>query len=95
LIDARRIHDGARVSLKSIDVSRHPYEIEIGRHFCSPPLGEDPANHCVPIYDVLEVPTDNNIAILVMPLLRNARDPFFDTVGEVVDCVHQLFEVIV
>jgi hypothetical protein len=75
-------------------VSRHPYEIEIGRYFCSPPLSKDPANHCVPIYDVLKVPTDDNLAILVMPLLRDATDPFFDTVGEVVDCVHQLFEVI-
>ncbi|KAG2068687.1 hypothetical protein BDR04DRAFT_1135922 [Suillus decipiens] len=92
LLDAQRTHDGARVSLKCIDVSRHPYEIEIGRYFCNSPLSEDPANHCVPIYDVLEVPTDDNLAILVMPLLRDATDPFFDTVGEVVDCVHQLFE---
>jgi hypothetical protein len=93
LLDARRTHDGARVSLKSIVISRHPYEIEIGRYFCSSPRSEDPANHCVPIYDVLEVPTDDNLAILVMPLLRDVTDPFFDTVGEVVDCVHQLFEV--
>ncbi|KAG2076601.1 hypothetical protein BDR04DRAFT_1125659 [Suillus decipiens] len=92
LLDARRTHDGARVSLKSIVVSRHPYEIEIGRYFCSSPHSEDPANHCVPICDVLEVPTDDDLAILVMPLLRDATDPFFDTVGEVVDCVHQLFE---
>ncbi|KAG1726051.1 uncharacterized protein EDB91DRAFT_1061800 [Suillus paluster] len=92
LLDARRTHDGARVSLKSIVVSRHPYEIEIGRYFCGSPLSEDPANHCVPIYDVLKVPTDDDLAILVMPLLRDATDPFFDTVGEVVDCIHQLFE---
>lgn len=76
-------------------MSRHPYEIEIGRYFCSSPLSDDLANHCVPIYDVLEVPNKDNIAILVMPLLRDATDPFFDTVGEVVDCVHQLFEVTV
>lgn len=93
LLDARRTRDGARVSLKCIDVSRHPYEIEIGRYFCSSPLGEDPANHCVPIYDVLEVPDTENLMILVMPLLRNVTDPCFDTVGEVVDCIHQLFEV--
>ncbi|KAG2141275.1 hypothetical protein DEU56DRAFT_796028 [Suillus clintonianus] len=92
MLDARRTHDGTRVSLKSIDVSRHPYEIEIGRYLCSSPLREDPANHCVPIYDVLQVPNDDREAILVMPLLRDATDPFFDTVGEVVDCIHQLFE---
>jgi hypothetical protein len=93
LLDARRTHDGARVSLKCIDVSRHPYEIDIGRFFCTSPISEDPANHCVPIYDVLEVPGDDNLVIIVMPLLRDATDPFFDTVGEVVDCVHQLLEV--
>jgi hypothetical protein len=92
LLDAQRIQDGARVSLKRIDVSLHPYEIEIGRYFCSFPLSQDPANHCVPIYDVLQVPADAQSAILVMPLLRNATDPYFDTVGEVIDCVHQLFE---
>ena len=93
LLDARRIQDDARVLLKCIDVSRHPYEVEIGRYFCSSPLSEDPSNHCVPIYEVLQVPTDDHLAILVMPLLRDATDPYFDTVGEVVDCIHQLFEV--
>ncbi|KAG1755326.1 hypothetical protein EDD22DRAFT_1044681 [Suillus occidentalis] len=84
--------DGARVLLKCIDVSRHPYEIEIGRYFSSSPLSQDPANHCVPIYDILQVPTDNNLVIIVMPLLRDATDPYFDTIGEVIDCVQQLFE---
>ncbi|KAJ8585340.1 hypothetical protein M405DRAFT_875344 [Rhizopogon salebrosus TDB-379] len=92
LLDARRIQDDARVLLKCIDVSRHPYEIEIGRYFCRSPLDEDPNNHCIPVYEVLEVPSDDNLAILVMPLLRDATDPYFDTVGEVVDCIHQLFE---
>ncbi|KAG2130419.1 uncharacterized protein EDB93DRAFT_1180268 [Suillus bovinus] len=59
LLDARRTQDGARVLLKCIDVSRHPYEIEIGRYFSSSPLSQDPANYCVPIYDVFQVPTDN------------------------------------
>lgn len=93
LLNAQRTHDGIRVSLKSIVVSRHPYEIKIGRFFSTSPLSEDPANHCVPIYDVLKVPTDDDIVIIVMPLLRDASEPHFDSVGEVVDCIHQLFEV--
>jgi len=93
LMDARRAHDGARVSLKRINVSRHPFEIEIARYFSTSPLDQEPANHCVPIYDVLKVPGDDNLMILVMPLLRDVTEPFFDTVGEVVDCVHQLLEV--
>jgi hypothetical protein len=31
--------------------------------------------------------------IIIMPLLRDSVDPYFDTVGEVVDCIHRLFEV--
>lgn len=93
VLDAWCTRDGTHVSLKSIVVSRHPYEIEIGRYFCSLLHSEDPANHCVPIYEVLEVPMDDNLAILVMPLLRDATDPFFDMVREVVDYIHQLFEV--
>ncbi|OAX41225.1 hypothetical protein K503DRAFT_848502 [Rhizopogon vinicolor AM-OR11-026] len=67
--------------------------IEIGRYFCGLPLNQDPSNHCVPIYDVLQVPTDGNLAIRVMPLLIHVTDPYFDTVGEVVDRIHQLFEL--
>jgi hypothetical protein len=93
LLDAQRTRDGARVSLKCVDVSRHPFEIEIGRYFCSSPLNESPANHCVPIWDVLEVPSEVHLSILVMPLLRDATEPHFDTVGEVVDYIHQLCEV--
>jgi len=93
LLDARRARDGARVSLKRIDISKYPHEIEITRNFGTSTLSQDRANHCVPIYEVLKVPNDNNLKILVMPLLRDATEPSFDTVGEVIDCVYQLLEV--
>jgi hypothetical protein len=50
-------------------------------------------NHCVPILDVLAVP-DEERDIIVMPLLRRYSNPPFETFGEVVDCLRQLFEVL-
>ncbi|KAH7904082.1 hypothetical protein BJ138DRAFT_1073715 [Hygrophoropsis aurantiaca] len=92
LVDATRISDGMFVVLKIVKRSRHPYEADIGTLFMSKPLVFDSANHCVPIYDTLNVPEDDDRIILVMPLLRGYSEPPFDTIGEVVGCIQQLFE---
>ncbi|KAG9318988.1 kinase-like domain-containing protein [Chiua virens] len=91
IIDATQILDGKVVTLKKVSRMDHPYEVEIGVYFSSESLASNPANHCIPIYDVLSF-DDNNIALLVMPLLRAYTDPNFDTIGEAVECFHQLFE---
>ena len=70
----------------------HPHEVEIGRYFSSESLQADPANHCVPIYDVIPIPDEQRV-IIVMPLLRDYVSPSFFTFGEVVECFRQLFEV--
>ena len=93
ILDATRLSDGAYVVLKIISKSVHPYEVEIGRFFSSDPLRSDPANHCIPIYDVLSVPDDKDKVIIIMPLLREYTSPSFGTIGEVVECFRQLFEV--
>ncbi|GBE80573.1 hypothetical protein SCP_0302880 [Sparassis crispa] len=80
------------VLLKRISTSIHPYEIEIGQFFSSEPLASDARNHCVPIYDVLRLPDDEDIALLVMPLLRGYNDPRIQTIGEAVDFFRQIFE---
>jgi hypothetical protein len=92
-LDATRISDGKFVYLKKISKSVHPYEAEIGLFFSSEAMASDHRNHCVPIYEVLQVPDDDDKLILVMPLLREYYDPRFDTVGEVVDFFRQVFEV--
>ncbi|EGO22424.1 hypothetical protein SERLADRAFT_473222 [Serpula lacrymans var. lacrymans S7.9] len=91
ILDATHISDGIFVTLKLIKKSRHPYEIEIGQLFSTEPLASDPANHCVPICDVLHIPDDEDQAIIVMPLLRPFTEPRFDTCGEVTECFRQLF----
>ncbi|EGN93817.1 hypothetical protein SERLA73DRAFT_78193 [Serpula lacrymans var. lacrymans S7.3] len=83
--------DGAFVTLKLFKKSRLPYEIEIGQLFSTEPLSSDPANHCVLIYDVLVVPDEEDRAIIVMPLLRFFDDPPFDTFGEVIHFLRQIF----
>jgi hypothetical protein len=93
LMDAARISDGAYVALKSIKPSVHPYEVEIGTYLSSESLASDPKNHCVPIYEVLDVPDVDDTIILVMPLLRRYNRPHLQTFGESVDFFQQIFEV--
>jgi hypothetical protein len=93
-MDATRIMDGKFVVLKITRKSSHPFETEIGTLFSTPPLANDPANHCVPIYEVLQVPDDEDKLLLVMPLLRPYDDPRFDTFGEALEFLRQIFEVL-
>lgn len=90
IMDATRISDGALVSLKKVSATVHPYEVDIGRFFCSEEMASYPDNHCVPLWDVLEDPSEDKVLILVMPLLRSCNDPEFETIGEVVDFIRQL-----
>ncbi len=81
------------VVLKRISRSLHPYEVEVGRFLTSPPLSDDPRNHCCPIMEVLQDPQDPDIQVIVMPYLRDYNDPKFATVGEAVEFFRQAFEV--
>jgi len=89
LIDATRASDGKLVGLKQVSKSLHPKEKEIGLFFSSELLSSDPENHCVPIYDVLQVPDDDDYIVIVMPFLRKYDSPNFKTIGEVVDFFSQ------
>lgn len=81
------------VTLKQVKRTDYPHEVDIGLYFSSEPLASQPANHCVPIYDALVLDGDQDIALMVMPLLRVYTNPNFDTIGEGVECFRQLFEV--
>ncbi|KAG1753331.1 kinase-like domain-containing protein [Suillus lakei] len=92
IMDATRLSDGLYVSLKMVEKLEHPDEAEIGLYFMSDNLAPDPKNHCVPFFEVLSVPNDDHKQIIVMPLLLNFVKLRFDTYGEVVECLRQLFE---
>ncbi|EIW87431.1 hypothetical protein CONPUDRAFT_134578 [Coniophora puteana RWD-64-598 SS2] len=92
LADAVCVKYGKFVMLKKIWAAVHPYEAEIGQFLTSGSLATHPSNHCIPILEVLQDPEEEDRLILVMPLLKMFWDPFFDTVGEVVEFCRQLFE---
>lgn len=84
---------GLLVMLKRIDRNIHPHEVEVGLYFSSEPLASHPRNHCVPIYEVLDIPNMENEVLLVMPLLREYGDPRIKSIGEAVEFFRQVFEV--
>ncbi|EIW87274.1 hypothetical protein CONPUDRAFT_44705 [Coniophora puteana RWD-64-598 SS2] len=84
--------DGKPVCLKRINKRQHPNEESIVNLFSSGERAANHNNHCVPVYEVLPVLNDGDEAILVMPLLRRFADPEFDTVGEAIDFLQQIFD---
>ncbi len=93
IVDAIRTKDGKRVLLKRVYQSRQHPEIEISQLFSTEPLASDPRNHCVPLEDVLDPPDDPDLKILVFPFLQQIKATHFDTFGEIVDFLQQIFTV--
>lgn len=92
-MDATVRSTGEMVALKRIRLNLHPYEREISEYFSTDVLAADPRNHCIPVYEVLEVPDDADMIILVMPFMRLwDLTPKFMTIGEVIDFLTQIFE---
>ncbi|EIN06250.1 hypothetical protein PUNSTDRAFT_127605 [Punctularia strigosozonata HHB-11173 SS5] len=89
--DAVRVSDGTPVALKRFRPTVNPQEEDIIIMLNSEPFVSDPRNHCVPIYEIMEVPGED-LRLIVMPLLREYEDPKWDTIGEVVSCIQQIFE---
>ncbi len=78
--------------LKHIWKKNTPTEVKITRFFCNNRNASDPENHSVFCYDVLHSPI-YKVAFLVMPFLMRVHDVRFATVGEVMECLRQIFEV--
>lgn len=74
-------------------VPRAGDEIPIARLLSRDSLKDDPTNHCVPVFEVLQDPIDNSKFIMVMKYLRPFNDPELRTIGEVVDFISQTLEV--
>ncbi|KAF9010983.1 hypothetical protein BDZ89DRAFT_1024358 [Hymenopellis radicata] len=87
IIDATRSSDRKPVMLKRVLVAEHPHEVDIGLYLSS--LQQHSENHAIPIIGVFMSP---RIQLVIMPRLRLLNDPCFDTVGEVVDALRQIFE---
>ncbi|KAI0363015.1 hypothetical protein BV20DRAFT_1070510 [Pilatotrama ljubarskyi] len=92
ILDAVRVSDNSLVVLKQVKKSWNPHEVETLQYLLSDALRSDGRNHTAPLLDVLDVPDDSDIAVLVMPLLRPCDDPPWETVGEVISFLLQVFE---
>ncbi|KAK0234344.1 hypothetical protein EDD85DRAFT_774095 [Armillaria nabsnona] len=92
IMDATRIKDKKLVTVKKVSRTKFPYEVDLALFLISPPLSDDPKNHCVPIYEVLQSPYESDVQIIVMPRLREIDSPDFDTVGEFSDAFRQIFD---
>ena len=79
--------------LKRVSKTKHPYELDIHQYFSTEPIASHPQNHCVPVFDVLDVPDEPGTNIIVMPMLRASNDPPWDTVGELMAFIIQVAEV--
>ncbi|RPD78678.1 hypothetical protein L226DRAFT_457210 [Lentinus tigrinus ALCF2SS1-7] len=92
VLDATRVSDNSLVALKRVKRKISPHEIEMAQYLYSESLRSDPRNHTVPILEILPVPDDPEITLIVMPLLRSCNDPGFYTLGEAMSFLTQVFE---
>ena len=74
-------------------IVRNGEESHIIQMLNAPGPRKDPKNHAVPFIEVIDDPNDETVSYLVMPLLRNASDPPFQYVKEIMDFVDQTLEV--
>lgn len=93
VIDAQRISDGKLVFIKRMKTDDS--ETRIARMLSSDSLSKDPRNHCAPVLDVIQDPSDLTVSYMVMPYLREADSPPFDFVEEIIDFVDQVLEGLV
>ncbi|KAJ6625269.1 kinase-like domain-containing protein, partial [Mycena sp. CBHHK59/15] len=100
LLDTTRISDGSYVILKQRDhydlaspVRFHVFrEVYMFHKFSTEPLASDPKNHCIRLSEVIHVPDNDNMDLIVMPLLFDRTKFQFMTIGEVADFFSQIFE---
>ncbi|KAK7448439.1 hypothetical protein VKT23_013702 [Stygiomarasmius scandens] len=99
-MDALRKSDGCMVMIKKIrveDPTIPTREIRMNRLLLSGQLSlDDSQNHCIPVYEILQLPEDSQVYLVVMPFLRpwwpNWNRVPFNTVGEAVAFMQQIFE---
>lgn len=94
-MDAICLSDNKPVMMKRIYSRERKanYEHLICEYVSSPEQLQDPDNHCVPIYEILEILDNNDHVVIVMPLLCHWHNPRFNTIGECLDLFLQIFKV--
>ncbi|KAI0691780.1 kinase-like domain-containing protein [Cerioporus squamosus] len=87
VIDATSRSDNQLVAIKT--TRNDTRELHIARFLSEK---HAPENHCVPVLDILQDPSEPHTALLIMPYLRSFNDPDFGTIGEVMEFIYQTLE---
>ena len=74
-------------------MGRNDKESRIAQMLTTAEMRKDPRNRCVPVIEVFDDPDNDSVSYMVMPLLRNADDPQFQYVKEIIDFENQILEV--
>ncbi|TFK74338.1 hypothetical protein BDN72DRAFT_833692 [Pluteus cervinus] len=91
IVDAIRMKDGKRVLLKRLYRSKNLHEIEISQLLGTGPLASDPRNHCALVDDILSPSDEPDLKFMVFPFLQQLTAIPFDSFGEIVDFLQQVF----
>ncbi|QRW15587.1 kinase domain protein [Rhizoctonia solani] len=94
VLDAIRIKDQNQVMIKMLIPKQGEGEDELAilKHFASPSLKDDTANHVVPCLDSFPISATEPGHFVIMPLLRQYDDLPFKRLSEVHDFLQQIFE---
>ncbi|KAF8517365.1 hypothetical protein BU17DRAFT_66934 [Hysterangium stoloniferum] len=55
-------------------------------------LASEPQNHCIPVFEVIEIPKDESIIVLVFPNFLPLLDVKFETRDDSMEFLRQIFE---
>lgn len=92
VLDATREKDGNTVCIKLIQ--KPTDEVNIARYLSSQELLRHSNNHTALLIDSFQDPDLPGVEYIVMPVLRPYDDPEFGVIGEVVEFVTQILEVL-
>jgi len=93
LVDAIHEATGKRVYIK--EVSTDSEELRISQLLTQEEWVSDPRNHCVSLTKVFKDHQDPDVSYMVMPFLRPADAPPFESVKEIIKFTDQILEGLV
>ncbi|KAI6099882.1 kinase-like domain-containing protein [Pisolithus croceorrhizus] len=93
LFRATRHKDGKKLVIKAVNLLSR--ELDVARYISSPALRRDPMNHCIPIFDFLDVPTDGICFVVMEEWSSCLLSRLPATMHEFLSAIHQCIEHIV
>ncbi|KAG6807275.1 hypothetical protein H0H92_008163, partial [Tricholoma furcatifolium] len=90
VLDAVCLTDDRKVVFKKVKSPSE--ELSIAQYLNSEPRLSDPRNHSVPVLEILHLPDDDTLVLLVMPHLVDMDFLPFRYVGEFAEAVRQYLE---